>query len=71
MENRALQANTDLALAYTQSKEYRATQAKCQALMDNVEATEKAGKEVFQMHAKYATNFFWQVHIIHLTMSKL
>ena len=61
LENSASQADTDLPLAYAQSAECRATQTKCQTLMDKVEATEKERETVFKARAKYATSFLWQV----------
>ena len=63
LENSASQANTDLPLAYTQSAEYRATQTKCQTLMDNAEIKEKEKRNIFMSRAKYTTGFLWQVHV--------
>ena len=62
LENSASQADTNLALAYAQSAEYRTTQTKCQTLMDNVEGKEKGRVNVFTGSTKYTTSFLWQVY---------
>lgn len=64
-QNDATDTTVDLANAYVNSNEYNVTQAKCKGLLDTLESKERGDRKHRRFsHAKYATNFLWQVHNI-------
>lgn len=64
-QNDATNTTVDLANAYINSNEYNTTQTKCKEMLDTLESKEKGDRKHQRFsHAKYATNFLWQVHNI-------